>query len=297
MEARLRYLTSTSVICFLFFMFVPLSKWFLLAIFILLDFALYSINQKRSLPILGVFMLTLIFSSLFYPNFPMIICICLASFIFHAMKVEPGSRVIILTLLFGIHLVKSPSPTLLMILIIVYFIHLILTIIITSRNRVQLSQRMKVFMALGAGGGLVIWFMTYIASGRRNGLGIGIYGLASLLSGGLYQVFNTLEADEKEQERIDSLTSANKNMEPFDYTEYTANPYLHWIFIGVLLVIFTAVIIFIVKRRKTIQEAFMNKGMNLSMKSSRQLVKEQKKRRVVMTAPPNIPIRMLVYQF
>ena len=298
MEARLRELTSTSVLCVLFFLFFPLSKWFLLAAFITLDFSLYIINQKRHMHMLGTFIVILIFSSfLFYPDFAAIMCMCLCSFTFHAINIDPGKKFIITTIVVGIHIVNSPSLGLLIVLIAVFLFHLIITIMITSRNKIQLSQRLKVMIALGVGGIITIGLIPYFASGVRNLLSIGIYGLASLVSGGFYKVFNIEGADKEKQERIDSLTSLNSEWETYYDTEYRTNPYLYSLLIILLLVIFIVVILFIVKRRKAMQLEFKDKRMSVSMKSSPLLNKDQKKGRRVSSSPPsNIPIRMLVYK-
>ena len=299
MEARLRKLTSISVLCILFFLFFPLSKWLLLAAFILGEQALYYCKQKRTLPDLGLFSLLFILSfCVFYPNFIAIILMCLCSFYFHTISIDPGRKLIMAALLFCIHIWNNPHLDLMVVLIAILFFHLVITVIMTSHNRTQLLQRVKILMALGIGGSIAIGIFPYLASGIRSVMGIGIYGLSSLVSGGFHKVFNLGKGDKKEQERNDSLTLSNWEGNTYEYTEYETPSYLYSILIIILLVISIAIISLIVNRRRGKREVDGHKSIKLSRKTSRLLREhEGQRRRVKAAPPPNIPIRKLVYKF
>ncbi len=302
MEAWKRNLTSTLVLSYLFLLFFPLSQWPLLAAFIIVNGVLDSINQKRNLHTLVILGVLLIISAgLFYPNIVMILCMCLCSFILQTLNMEPGKKLIMASGLLGIHLLKSPSLGLLIVLMTLFLSHLLITIMMTSRNQVQLSQRLKVIAALGIGGTLLAGIIPYLTYGIRNLLSIAVFGLTSLLSEGLYKGFSLFEPDEtnpKQQERMTAITSSKGQMETFEYKEYTTPSYFYPILLSILLVIFIGAIVFIVKRRRAIQAELNHHRLSELTKSSRELTKGQRGRRAINSNPPsNMPIRMLVYQF
>ena len=299
MGLRLKRLTSTSVFCILFLLFFPLAKWYLLAAFAIADFLLYSFNQKRNLPVFGLFFIILILSScLFYPDIMAIVCMSLCSFFFHAIKVDPSIKVGMTGLLLGIHLLNQPSLGLLIVLIAVFFIQIILTIILTSHNKVHLFRRLQIMLVLGIVSSMMMVFIPYLVSGIRNLLSIVIVGFATLISKGYHQLFDTEESDVEKLERSSPLSSASGEWETYPYKEYVTNPYLYLILMILLAIAFIAAIIFIVKRRKAMQLEMRGTGGRATVLSSALLKKDQKNGRAAKPAPPsNIPIRMLVYKF
>lgn len=214
---------------------------------------------------------------------------------------EPGKKLIMTSGLLGIHLLNSPSLGLLIVLMTLFLSHLLITIMMTSRNQVQLSQRLKVITTLGIGGTLLAGIIPYLTYGIRNLLSIAVFGLTSLLSEGLYKGFSLFEPDEtnpKQQERMTAITSSKGQMETFEYKEYTTPSYFYPILLSILLVIFIGAVVFIVKRRRAIQAELNHHRLSELTKSSRELTKGQRGRRIINSNPPsNRPIRMLVYQF
>ena len=299
MGLLLKRLTSTSVLGILFFLFFSLGNWYLLAAFAIADFLLYSFNQKRNLPVYGLFFIILILSTcLFYPDILTIVCMSLCSFFFHVMKVDPSIKVGMTGLLLGIHLLNQPSLGLLIVLIAVFFIQIILTIILTSRNKVHLFRRLQIMLVLGIVSSMMMVFIPYFLSGVRNLLGIAIVGFATLISKGYSQLFGTAVNDVEKQERSNPFSSARGEWETYPFKEYVTNPYLYVILMILLVVAFIAAIIFIVKRRKEMQLEMMGTGGMATAISSAILKKEQKNGRAARPVPPsNIPIRMLVYKF
>ena len=268
MEVRLKSLTDITILCILFFLFFPLSKWISLAAFIASYCILYYINQKRNINIYVIFsVLFILSSSLFYPAFIAIVCICLCSFILHTSKVEPGKKLFTMIVLISIHLLKNPPFHLLVILIAFFVLHLFITIMITSRNKIQLTQRIKVMLTMGIGGSILIGIIPYIADGVRYFFSIVIYGLTSGFSRVFFEISITPEVDEKKQERINKLTSSTIDEEKYRFTEYTPNPYLYSIFIIALSLIFIVAVIIIIKRRKIRQVEFKNKRLSMSDES------------------------------
>ena len=299
MGLLLKRLTSTSVLGILFFLFFPLAKWYLLAAFAIADLLLYSFSQKRNLPVFGLFFIILILSScLFYPDFMAIVCMSLCAFFFHAMKVDPGIKLGMTGLLLGIHLFNQPSLSLLIVLIAIFFIHIILTILLTSRNKVHLFRRLQIMLVLGIASSMMMVFIPYLVSGVRKLLSIVIVGFATLISKGYHQLFGTAESDAVKLESSSPLNSARGEWETFPYKEYVTNPTLYLILMMLLLIAFIAAILFIVKRRKAMQLEMKGTGGRATAISSALLKKEQKSGRIARPVPPsNIPIRMLVYKF
>jgi len=169
---------------------------------------------------------------------------------------------------------------------------------ITSRNKIQLTQRIKVMLTMGIGGSILIGIIPYIADGVRYFFSIVIYGLTSGFSRVFFEISITPEVDEKKQERINKLTSSTIDEEKYRFTEYTTNPYLYSIFIIALSLIFIVAVIIIIKRRKIRQVEFKNKRLSMSTSPNLVSKKERNKdNRAQHNPPSNIPIRMLVYKF
>ena len=297
MKARLKDLSSISVVCMLFFLFFPLFKWSWLLIFAVMDYALYRLEEKRKMNIYVRLSLLFILSScLFYPEFVAIFCVCLCSFLFQTIKVEPGKKLMTSIVVFGIHLFNTPSYSLIITLICILLFHLTLTILITSRNKTQLSQRLKLVITIGLGSSIAIGVIPYIANGIKKVLSLGMYSLTTVLSKGFPEVIYPVEVNEKKEERINKLVARNPNEEKVQYIEYEANPYLEDVLIIVLLILFTIMIIYIAKRRRKIRADVKGKKVNMEGTPSTvlKLDKEKAPRR---RYPSTLPVRKLVYSF
>ena len=247
-----------------------------------------------------MFLVLLIFSSyLFYPEIVMILCMCLCSFLFHTIMIEPGKKLLIATLLVIIHILRNPSIYLLILLSSLFLFIIILTIIITSRNKVQLSHRLKIIFSLGIGGVIVIGCIPYLARALRSLLSIGMYGLTSILSKGISGIYTGSEVDEKKEERLNKLTSSfGKGNDKVQYTEYTTNAYLYSGLILIILLLFTITIIYLIKRRKSLQLEVKGQRMGeLKNQSNISTIERNKHSSVKIGPPSNIPVRMLVYNF
>lgn len=240
-------------------------------------------------------MLFILSSCLFYSNYLAIVCMCLTSFILHTVVIEPAKKLIITLVLVGIHLMSNPSIHL-WILMALFLFQLIITIMITSRSRVQLTQRIKAILALGIGGSIMIGFIPYLAVGVRNLISIGMYGLTSAVSVGFLSVVNKTEVDGKKQERLSKLTSSNKEVEKFKNIEYTIPPYLYILSLVFLIICIVAVFYF-VKKKRNMQVELLDKRINILTDSSNLSKLELTKGRVAKMAPPTNPVRRLVFNF
>ena len=231
----------------------------------------------------------------------MIVCMCLWAFLFHTMKIEPGKKLIMATLLLMIHILKNPSIHLLFLLLSLFLVTIILTIVMTSRNRFQLSQRLKIIYTLSVAGGFVVVCIPYLAKALRSLFSIGMYGLTSVLSRGFSELYPIIEVDKEKEERLNRLTSSfgeNNEVEKLQNTEYTINNYLYSGLIIFMLLVFAMIIFYLIKRRKTMQLELKGKRMGGMDNQFNKSILERNKLSSAKIAPPfNKPVRMLVYNF
>ena len=301
MEGRLERLTSISIICLLFFLFFPLSEWVVLVAFILTDFLLYFIDSKRKMNIYVVLLVLLSVSSyLFYPNIVMIVCMCLGAFLFHTYKIEPGKKLIMATLLLMIHIIKNPSIHLLILLLSLFLSTILLTIVITSRNRLHLSQRLKIIFTLSVAGGFVVVCIPYLTKALRTLFSFGMYGVTNVLSRGFSELYPIMEVDKEKEERLNRLTSSfgeNHKVDNFQNQEYALNNYLYLGLIIFVLLIFVMMTIYLIKKRKTMHLELKGRIEGMGNRFNKSIPERNKLSSAKIAPPVNIPVRMLVYKF
>ena len=239
-------------------------------------------------------------SYLFYPNIVMIVCMCLGAFLFHTYKIEPGKKLIMATLLLVIHIINNPSIHLLIILLSLFLFTILLTIVMTSRNRFQLLQRMKIVCTLGIASGFIVVCIPYLAKTLRTLFSFAMYGLTSALSRGFSELYPTMEVDKEKEERLNRLTSSfgeDHKVNNIQNQEYVLNNYLYLGVIIFVLLIFVIITFYLIKKRKTMHVELKGRMEGMGNQFNKSIPERNKLSYVKITPPVNIPVRMLVYHF
>ena len=239
-------------------------------------------------------------SYLFYPFIVLIVCMCLWAFLFHTIKIEPGKKMIMATLLLMIHITKNPSLYLLILILSLFLFTILLTIVMTSRNRFQLSQRLKIIFTLSVTGGFIVVCIPYLAKALRSLFSLGMYGVTSVLSRGFSELYPIMEVDKEKEERLNRLTSSlgeNDNIEKLQYPEYEINNYLYLGLIIIVLLVFAMIIFFLIKRRKAMQLELKGRMEGMGDLYNKSILERNKLSSAKIAPPFNIPVRVLVYHF